>query len=735
MTEVPLPMLRKKQFLFAALLFSAPLVHAQTASPAYQIPVSSGTIDGRFVLPVSTTLTKDVLRLKNAREKVTPEQEDYMAETWADLSRFLQAGSILTGDEMSNYVNRIAAELTRNEPELKGKVKLVINRNPGVSAGVFDQGVLYINIGMLAQVENEAQLAFVIGRQLLLYKEQHSLSRFKKRQQLIKEKKMYGDELREAMREDSKERQKTADRECIRLMKSAGYSLPQSLNALDVILYSYVPFDDVAFEPAIFEDKNLKFPESYILKETRSISADDDFDDSNNSFPNIRKRKEALQTEIDKYKASEEERKKFVLPETDFRRVQHTARYEVCRQYDLKRNFPQAIYTAFMLQKKNPGDDFLNRIITGSLYNLAVYRLDTNNTQLRSNSSDDSGNEFNLMFDNNSSGQYYLPSYEKVEGQSQRVYYLISKMTPQEMAAVAMNYAWKRHREMPDDKFYSRVCDRLFALMAEEHNLSMSSFATKSREAAKADAAKDTTKEASKYDKIKKQQRITDVTGEDNFAHYAFVDFAGDTAFTNRFRDAVKNVEESKRLRDEEQERKRNKEPVSLGVDKIIVIDPLWADVNAETNKRVILTREKEQDMVGAYVEATAKKLKLECVLLDANRTDTLAAAAYNDFCAIKEMMSARMEHGITERTLTGQTTDCKKIIEKYGTSLCLWPCAVKSYSLFSSQTVYYSILVDLEDGEWVFTQTDVEYKAPSVSKFKKHIQNALADIKRPAKK
>lgn len=657
-----------------------------------------------------------------------------MAETWADLTRFLQAGSILTGDEMSNYVNRIAAELTRNEPELKGKVKLVINRNPGVSAGVFDQGVLYINIGMLAQVENEAQLAFVIGRQLLLYKEQNSLSRFKKRQQLMKEKKLYGDDLRKALREDSKDRQKAADRECIRLMKAAGYSLPQSLSALDVILYSYVPFDDVAFEPSIFEDKNLKFPETYILKETRSISADEDFDDSNNSFPNIRKRKEALQTEIDKYKTSEEERKKFVLPENDFRKVQQTARYEVCRQYDLKRNFPQAIYTAFILQKKNPGDDFLNRIIAGSLYNLAVYRLDTNNTQLRSRSNDDSSNEFNLMFDNNSSGQYYLPSYEKVEGQSQRVYYLISKMTPQEMAAVAMNYAWKRHLEAPEDKFYNRVCDRLFALMAEEHNLTMSSFASKSRDAAKADV-KDTTQEASKYDKIKKQQRVTDVNGEDNFAHYAFVDFANDTAFTNHFREAVKNVEETKRLREEEEDRKRKKEPVSLGVDKIIVIDPLWADVNAETTKRVILTREKEQDQVGAFVEAAAKKLKLECVLLDANRTDTMAAAAYNDFCAIKEMMSARMEHGVTERTLTGQTTDCKKIVEKYGTSLCLWPCAVKSYSLFSSQTVYYSILVDLEDGEWVFTQTDVDYKAPSVSKFKKHIQKALADIKRPAKK
>lgn len=734
MAEDPLPMQRKHRFIFTALLFTAPLVHAQTTSPAYQIPVSSGTIDSRFVLPIETTLSKDVLRLKSAREKVTPEQEDFMAETWADLSRFLQAGSILTGDEMSNYVNRIASELTRGEPELKGKVKLVINRNPGVSAGVFDQGVLYINIGMLAQVENEAQLAFVIGRQLLLYKEQHSLTRFKKRQQLIKEKKMYGDELREAMREDSKDRQKTADRECIRLMKTAGYSLPQSLSALDVILYSYVPFDDVAFEPSIFEDKNLKFPESYILKETRPISADDDFDDSNNSFPNIRKRKEALQTEIDKYKASEDERKKFVLPETDFRKVQQTARYEVCRQYDLKRNFPQAIYTAFMLQKKNPGDDFLNRIITGSLYNLAVYRLDTNNTQVRSKSSDDSANEFNLMFDNNSSGQYYLPSYEKVEGQSQRVYYLISKMTPQEMAAVAMNYAWKRHLELPEDKFYSRVCNRLFGLMAEEHNLTMSSFASKSRDAAKADA-KDTTKETSKYDKIKKQQRITDVNGEDNFAHYAFVDFAGDTAFINQFRDAVKNVEESKRLRDEEEDRKRKKEPISLGVNKIIVIDPLWSDVTAETNKRVILTREKEQDMIGAFVETTAKKLKLECVLLDANRTDTLAAAAYNDFCAIKELMAARMEHGVTERTLTGQSIDCKKIVEKYGTSLCLWPCAVRSYSLFSSQTVYYSILVDLEDGEWVFTQTDVDYNTPSKTKFRKHIQKALADIKRPAKK
>lgn len=731
-------MQQKVRLMTAVLLLTASVFRAQTpASPempasSFQIPVSAGNLDGRFVLPVETNTNKEVLRRKAAREKVTPEQENYIAEEWSDLAKFLHAGSIITGDAMSNYINRIAAELIKSEPELKGKVKLVINRNPVVNASVVDQGMVFINIGMLAQVENEAQLAFIIGRQLALYKTEHAMSRFKKREQLIKDKKLYGDELREALREDSKERQKAADAESIRLMKQAGYSLTQGPTTLDVMLYAYVPFDDVAFEASLFEDKNLKFPEAYILKETRAISTDDDFDDSNSSHPNIRKRKEALQTEIDKYKASEEERKKFIVSETDFKAVQRTARYEVCRQYELKRNFPQAIYTAYLLQKKNPDDDFLKRIITGSLYNLAVYRLDTNNTQTRYRNNDNNIGEFDLSVDNNSSGQYYLPSYEKVEGQSQRLYFLIHKMTPQEMAAVAMNYAWKQHLKFPEDKYYTRVCERLFALMAEEHNLTINSFASKPMDVVKTDVKKDSTKEGSKYDKIKKQQRITDITGEGNFAHYAFVDFANDTAFTNRFKEAVKNVEETKRLREEEQERKRKKEKVSLGADKIIVIDPLWADVTSIVNKKTIFTQEKEQDAIGKYVQATAAKLKLGVVVLDANGTDTAGASAYNDFCAIKELMSARMEHGTTERTLTGQTADCKKIVEKYGTSLCLWPCAITTYNLFSSQTIYYSILVDLEDGEWVYTQTDVDYKAPSVSKFKKHIQTTLADIQRP---
>lgn len=88
-----------------------------------------------------------------------------------------ETGEIYADPSLEEYLERIAATLL--PPEVKDARALVVRvtvlRDPTLNAFAMPNGRLYIHSGLLARVENEAQLAAVLGHELAHVTDRHAL--------------------------------------------------------------------------------------------------------------------------------------------------------------------------------------------------------------------------------------------------------------------------------------------------------------------------------------------------------------------------------------------------------------------------------------------------------------------------------------------------------------------------------------------------------------------------------
>ncbi|MEG2071341.1 MAG: M48 family metallopeptidase, partial [Bacteroidales bacterium] len=82
-------------------------------------------------------------------------------------------GKILYGNKLNNYVNTVTDHLLKEYPALRKEVRIYILKSPVVNAYATENGIFLINLGLLAQVSNESELAFIIAHEISHYAENH----------------------------------------------------------------------------------------------------------------------------------------------------------------------------------------------------------------------------------------------------------------------------------------------------------------------------------------------------------------------------------------------------------------------------------------------------------------------------------------------------------------------------------------------------------------------------------
>ena len=85
------------------------------------------------------------------------------------------SGLLYHDPELENYLNKIAKKLAVNSisPDISIHVKVV--NDPNLNAFAFPNGVIYVHTGILARMENEAQLAALLGHEITHTTHRHSL--------------------------------------------------------------------------------------------------------------------------------------------------------------------------------------------------------------------------------------------------------------------------------------------------------------------------------------------------------------------------------------------------------------------------------------------------------------------------------------------------------------------------------------------------------------------------------
>lgn len=666
-------------------------------------PIQSTGVIPKLFLEKARDLTEiEINKLPEDKDKAVKRQF-VMANNYF-IKDLLMSGDVLINDPISAYLNKVAAEIVKQNPAYASQgIKIFVTKSPDVNAYAFDKGIIFVNVGLIAQVENEAQLAYILSHEMVHINKKHSVTEFILNKQYDDHDYNRANEEEETLARYrfSKEQERDADVEGLNLIKNTEYSTKSVMGAFDVMQYSYLPFELVEFKKSFFEDNYLKLPDTLILKKVAEIKSNEDYDDSKSSHPNIYKRRLSIADDLKSI--PEAGRKKYLVSEEEFKRVREMARFELCRTYLLKREYVEAIYAAYILLQKYPDNLYLKKIVAKGLYNIAVNK---------------SQKEYTYKVSAISNGNYIIEDYEKIEGESQRLYYLMDQLSAREINVVALSYVYKLAKQNPGDKTLPVLTDSLFSCLVKINKLYPNDFSTLSRDQSlKTDSLKLTPvaqtsekeeeTEETKYSKIKKLKIIQtmegDVSDDKLLIKYAFVEFMKDSDFMTRFRKMTNGADKSESTNEQYTNTNSSKKEAAkkeefLGIDKILFVDPYYQKVLTRANRREIqyYSSEDKQAKLMAIQEKCANQLGLQYARISTKSLTENDMETYNDLALINDWLAERFKHGNSNENI--ETSEAmKNLIAKKGAKY-LALNGVQNNNRKSNS--YLFLLFDLETGD-----------------------------------
>ncbi len=629
------------------------------------------------------------------RKKEEKTRKAFALEANFVLDGLLQSGLVLFNDEVTNYLNELAQFILKHDPALKDRnISVYTIRSDEVNAFATDRGDLFVTLGLLAQLEDEAQLAFILSHELVHVREAHALELFLNKEDLssrngnqsVLRNTVFDDEVL-AHSAYSKELEMEADNSGIELFLKTDYDHRTLETVFDVLKYSYLPFDDEPFDPAFFQAGHYRFPESYRLETVKPIAGEDeDLDDAKSTHPNIGARRAALRKNLSPVSAAG--KKRYLVSESRFKELREVARFELPMIYLHNDQLANAIYTSYLLLRKYPESSYLKKCIAKALYMNAKMR--------------------------NSEDFYLEYSPEEVEGESQRLHYFLDKLDKTESVILALRYTLDLQATLEADDEIKVITGDLFVELAKHYD-SLSAFHA---EIPETDTAANTTaeplaenpqEERSKYDKIRERKtgQAPISPDETGYWKYAFLERKHTEAFQAMF-DAG---QETHRTRQDEEKYWESKEGKAewrkhlkqikrhghaLEVDKIVIVNPYFIKVDVRRGAEVdYLKTETGASLINGHLEKMAAKAGLEATLLSVGSLSEDDVQKFNDLRFLNEWFGEQIEHYDLSLTPGHDQAAVNEIAARYGTDYFLWTgvVSVKKQVEIDLQTTQVSLL------------------------------------------
>lgn len=670
---------------------------------------SAGQLPDDFVTLSSEKYQAARASLKHEKGRAKKVKDQFILESNFEIDNLLLSGKVIFNNPMSDYVNKVADKVLAKDPETRKKLRFYILKSPYVNATSTNQGIIFINIGLLAQLENEAQLAFVLSHEIIHYKNKHTISHAIEADRIERGKGSYRtfspDDKLIASRTFSKELETEADIQGFDVFKKTLYSTENLIGVYDVLKYAYLPVDDVPFDKTFLENKNYKIPSSFVLTQTAPINTKDETDNPKSTHPSIKARREQIMKLI--AKTDNKGKTDFIVGKEEFDKMRTTARFELSRLYLLHHDYEEGIYNSFMLLQKYPDNIYLKKNILECLENVASY----------AQSSD---------FDKAHT------SYSDIEGKMQAVNYLFETMDSagaKDIAILALAYASKLKHEYPRDKDIDEHLRYLIHLLGEEEvGFDYFSDSAPSAEvlaamdsANKVASTKDTaseepktksgrsksfggggtirvkvteTKEDSKYSKIKDQevaQKEEVKAGKGYYAQYALVEYHDDPWLKEYFKKSEKSLSQKDNSHVDVTFGKHStisSRVFALGMEKVLIVNPYYARLNANTKKKFrYLQSEGGQIDFVKRLKQNGRRSKLDVDVLDSRGLKPGDVDKMNDITLLEEYVTERLDHQSADAPYP-EREKITKLAKKYNTNYFMWTGVISYKDYLPRKTV-----------------------------------------------
>ncbi|MBC8172353.1 MAG: M48 family metalloprotease, partial [Chitinophagales bacterium] len=602
---------------------------------------SAGSIPDDFTILSSAKYQAEKQKIdadKRRRERKAEDQ--FFLESSFLMDNLLHSGRVIFGDPVTEYLNQIKDILLKDEPELRKTIRIYTYRNTDANAFTANNGVVLVTTGLLAQCENEAQIAFILCHEFNHYIKNHALNSYMESQRMERGDGIYKSLNRYDVEDEqlrySKELELEADQSGVTLYKKSNYSIEAVRTAFDVLLYSYLPFNEIEFDKNYFNRETFKIPDDYFLDTVQTISAEEDYNDKESSHPNIKKRKEAAMEELGI--AGNSGKKEFLISEETFHYVQKICRYEAVRLYLSDVQYEDALYTNYLLMLDEPDNPVLQKNMAKALYAVSTYKT------------------------NRSYGLGMHRSYKKVEGNSQQVFYMTEKIPAKDFSVIALQYIWPLYQNNTEDKAYERMCNDLLTDITVKHKLKLQDFKTEyatdtvsaivsptasDSEIIKEEEEKNKTT-VSKYQKIKKKEEeekeeesSKTKTGDNAYWRYALVEILQNETFKTKFAASEKKSDFGLELLEKEgYGYNKKKDEYALGEDKIVIVEPYYMKVD-ELSDIPVKYEASEQAQIDLKnkIKESAKVLDMEVDFIESTDLSASDTEKFNELNILNDWL------------------------------------------------------------------------------------------------
>ncbi len=698
---------------------------------------------------------KNTRKEKQAKEKFLQESNYY-------LNQILTSGIVLYNTDLNEYIEKILDKILVNEPEIRKNIRLYILKTPTVNASATDKGILFVNLGLIAQCSSESQLAFILSHELIHYIKKHNINLFLEKEKLASSNTV----IRSGASKDwlykthfrSREMETESDEKGFEdLFLKTNYDLNQAIETFDVLQYAYLPFDEVVFDKSFLTDSMFFFPDKYFPDAINTIKARDDYDDENSTHPNIKKRREALQERIEKL----DNKTRIINPmgNDNFKSVRDIARFECLRLFIIEQNFTQSFYNAWLMKNEYPQNQYIDQIISASLYGLSKYKKQ------------------------GSIGDV-VPNVKKTEGEIHAVNSLFKNIKENELTAIALRYTYKSLQKYPEDKYLTAIKDDLFKDLVVKNKAEIKTFEKNAQNYSSADISDDKSdslqKQSSKIRNIEKKKKNQKSI---EFYNYIFAGLMNNEAFLTDFKNAIKNNEKSNAKKkenedneddadtDEELANNEDEEEListryyqrrgfKLGIDSILLYNPFYIKFDFRKQQELrFFDTEKSQLAYIALLKENAQKLNLNMDIVSANDLKSSGTELYLKHQLLNDWTDEFNNWDINGKKVLFLSEDIKSIIKDYNTkylnltgiisakakqldnrmfsymlysalSPVTWPLTFPYFFRPAYKTMYYNMVVDMETGKKIYVNASAIDMSDSKALLNSKIYDTFNQIK-----
>jgi hypothetical protein len=678
---------RMKQAIMLILGLLATLTPAVSQDFDHYKPIrSSGVIPRDFTTLSSTKFQvraeNDTSAQSDLEKKI---RDQFYLESSFSVDQLLHSGKVMFNDPISDYVNQVVDIILKDEPELRSKVRFYVIKSPYVNAFATNEGIIFLNIALLAKADNEAELAFVLSHEIMHYVQKHVITGYVETELIDKQNALgrLSQESRFLSKEKySQEFELEADSLGLELFLKSPYNFLAADEAMDMLLYSDLPFGEREVELGYFEIDALEIPEKYYLEDIYEIShRDEDYADEHSSHPNVARRRAVLESIIgDSISA---DGSFFEVSAEEFQRLQKVAQFEMCNLWMKEGNYRRALYSAYTLQEDDPESHYLHKIVTKSLYGLTKYA-------------------------NRDRSHSYLAALlaRKTEGEISRMNYFLRRMKPSEKNIFALMYAWEQHRENPDDDEYTNIVDDLVHEMYYYHE-DLTTRIVDSRgedyqdSNGKGDLGNDEEDIEDDEETDGEHDELDGKYESKNNFRVALFKSLGDEDFLNQFTSVASEVEEYWQLQLSEMLGLSIGDDEAMNVEKVMIVDPFyWSiDQRKEKDQEYLVAEDKKKNFERLILE-NAALANLDVEILSTNNLNREDAERFNDMALLKEFFSEYYMHNGMEMNTYGMN-ELNALKQKYGTRYFCWLGAMnirhrkhtRDYVRFGISALFYPML------------------------------------------